>query len=100
LNKKHMELSKKDLQKIKKILRQHDVNRADLFGSYARGDANKRSDIDILIELEDGTQNIYELKSRLRQFIRDNLNRDVDLAREKYLKPYIKGKILKEVYYV
>ncbi|NCP17191.1 hypothetical protein GW853_01455, partial [Candidatus Kuenenbacteria bacterium] len=52
------------------------------------------------IELEDGTQNIYELKSRLRQFIRDNLNRDVDLAREKYLKPYIKGKILKEVYYV
>ncbi|PIZ94989.1 MAG: hypothetical protein COX80_05205, partial [Candidatus Magasanikbacteria bacterium CG_4_10_14_0_2_um_filter_33_14] len=39
-----MKLSKQDLQKIKKILRQHDVNRADLFGSYARGDANKRSD--------------------------------------------------------
>lgn len=71
-----------------------------MFGSFLSGNNTENSDIDILIELEEGTQNIYELKSHLRQFIRDNLNRDVDLAREKYLKPYIKGKILKEVYYV
>ncbi|PIP75449.1 hypothetical protein COU24_00875 [Candidatus Kuenenbacteria bacterium CG10_big_fil_rev_8_21_14_0_10_39_14] len=89
------------LKQNKKNFREnYRITKLGLFGSFLSGNNTENSDIDILIELEDGTQNIYELKSRLRQFIRDNLNRDVDLAREKYLKPYIKGKILKEVYYV
>ena len=36
--------------KIKPILKRHDVKRAAVFGSYARGDQKKKSDIDILIE--------------------------------------------------
>jgi len=36
--------------KIKPILKRHNVKRAAVFGSYARGDQKKKSDIDILIE--------------------------------------------------
>jgi uncharacterized protein len=76
------------------------VTKLGLFGSFVHENSTKDSDIDILIELEDGTKDIFELKNNLRQYIKDNLNRDVDLAREKYLKPYIKEKILKEALYV
>ncbi|MBI2436704.1 MAG: nucleotidyltransferase domain-containing protein, partial [Candidatus Magasanikbacteria bacterium] len=41
-----MKLTKKELQTIRKILKQHEVKRAELFGSYARGEAHKRSDVD------------------------------------------------------
>ena len=36
-------------KKITPILKSHDVKKAGFFGSFARGDYNKKSDIDILI---------------------------------------------------
>ena len=42
-----------DIEQIKKIatpiLKRHDTEFAGIFGSYARGEANKESDIDILV---------------------------------------------------
>lgn len=35
---------------VRPLLKQHGLHSALLFGSYARGDANERSDIDLLIE--------------------------------------------------
>ena len=43
-------------RKIVPLLKQEGIKKAGIFGSYARGEAKKNSDIDILIELEDGTQ--------------------------------------------
>ncbi|KKS39968.1 hypothetical protein A3H03_01940 [Candidatus Kuenenbacteria bacterium RIFCSPLOWO2_12_FULL_42_13] len=76
------------------------VTKLGLFGSFARGTNTEDSDIDLIIELEEDTKDIYDLKNNLRQFVRENLGRNVDLTREKYLKPYAKEKILKEVIYV
>lgn len=76
------------------------VTKLGLFGSFLYGQNTKDSDIDLVIELEDNTQNIYDLKKDLKRFIKKNLGRDVDLVREKYLKPYAKEKILKEAIYV
>ena len=36
--------------KIIRVLRKHDVAKAGIFGSYARGEQKKNSDIDILIQ--------------------------------------------------
>jgi len=94
-----MKLSKQDLQKIKKILRQHDVNRADLFGSYARGDANKRSDIDILIEFNNkNTKSLLDIVA-LKLDLEDNLKKKCDIVTKRGLhyriRPYVKKDLIK-----
>ena len=71
-----------------------------LFGSFARGEASKESDVDILIELQNDVENIYDLKYELKEFLSKNFHRKVDIAREKYLKPYAKDIILKDALYV
>ena len=75
------------------------IIRIGLFGSYARGDQNVNSDIDLLIEFEDNTQDLYDLKLQLKDFFQKNLGIEIDICREKYIKPRIKKSILKETVY-
>jgi len=76
------------------------VTKVALFGSFAKGKQTKNSDIDLLIELENNITNVHDIKTSLKDYLTKNLKRDVDLAREKYLKPYAKKHILKEALYV
>lgn len=75
------------------------IVRIGLFGSYARGEQNPSSDIDLLVEFEENTQDLYELKIQLKEFFRLHLGVDADICREKYIKPRIKNSILKEAVY-
>jgi hypothetical protein len=75
------------------------IVRIGLFGSYARGEQNINSDIDLLVEFEDNTQDLYELKIQLKDFFKKNIGIEVDICREKYIKPRIKNSILKETVY-
>lgn len=84
----------------KLLLEKYHVTKIGLFGSFARNEQHENSDVDLLIELEDGTQNIYDLKNSLKQFLSLAFNRSVDVAREKYLKPYAREQILKDALYV
>lgn len=70
-----------------------------VFGSFARNEQDINSDIDLIIEFENNTDNIFEIKNELRQYFKDHFKRDVDIAREKYLKPRIKKEIAKETVY-
>ena len=70
-----------------------------LFGSFVRGEQTHKSDIDILIELEKGTENIHELKKDLSRFLAHSFGRPVDIARGKYLKPYARDEILSNTVY-
>lgn len=79
---------------------QYHIIRIGLFGSYARNEQTVLSDIDLVVEFEENTQNLYDLKRALKEYIREKLNIEVDIAREKYLKPRYKKSILKETYYV
>lgn len=76
------------------------ITKIGLFGSFARNEQTDSSDIDILFELEDGTTSVYDLKQDLRNYLSDALHRSVDLAREKYLKPYALEQIKKDAVYV
>ena len=71
-----------------------------LIGSFARDEQNEKSDIDLLVEFEPGTENIFDVKIKFKHFLKSNFGRDVDICREKYIKPFIKDYILKEVIYV
>jgi predicted nucleotidyltransferase len=76
------------------------ITKLGLFGSYVRSDAKENSDIDILVELENGLINIHDKKSDFKNTLEKYFNLKVDIAREKYLKPLAKKEILSEVEYV
>jgi predicted nucleotidyltransferase len=90
----------KFLGQNKKLFRdRYHIIRIGVFGSYARGDQNPDSDIDLLVEFEDGTENLYELKLQIKDFFQNQLGLEVDICREKYIKPRLKNTILKETVY-
>ena len=70
-----------------------------LFGSFARDENHGESDVDLLVEFEEDTHNLFDLKQEIKSYIKKELGLDVDLAREKYLKPRYKEAILKETLY-
>ena len=88
------------LAQNKKLLRdKYHIVRIGLFGSYARSEQNLDSDIDLLVEFEDNTQELYDLKLQIKDFFKTSLGIEVDICREKYIKARIKSAILKETVY-
>jgi hypothetical protein len=84
----------------KKILQeQYSVEKIALFGSFARNELTRKSDIDLLITLKKNTPDIYEVKQGLRDFFGKHFHCNVDIASEKYLKPYIREEVLREAQY-
>ena len=65
-----------------------------LFGSRARGEATKKSDIDILIKFK-GRKSLLDL-SGLKIELEEKLNKKVDLVTYKYIDYRIKNQILEE----
>jgi len=80
--------------------RQYQVAKIGLFGSHARGEETADSDIDIILEFLPQTDYLTELKSLLKVLIMKEFGKNVDICREKYLKPYYRNQILKSAIYV
>jgi len=70
-----------------------------VFGSFARGEQNELSDIDLIVEFEKNTPDLYAIKQRLKNEIQSRFNLPVDICREKYIKPVFRQQILSEVKY-
>ncbi len=79
---------------------QFHIEKIGIFGSFARNEQNPDSDIDILIEMENNVSNVYDLKWNLREFLKSQFQRDVDICNSKHIKPYAKDYILKDAIYV
>ena len=79
---------------------QFHIEKIGIFGSFARNEQNPDSDIDILIEMENNVSNVYDLKWNLREFLKNQFQRDVDICNSKHIKPYAKDYILKNAIYV
>ena len=71
-----------------------------LFGSLARGEQTQQSDIDIIVEFQPNTAELYELKAKLKKEIQEEFNLPVDICRLKYIKPIFLGSIQNEARYV
>ncbi|MEI7619956.1 MAG: nucleotidyltransferase domain-containing protein [Candidatus Falkowbacteria bacterium] len=65
------------IKKINPILIKHQIKRASIFGSFARGEENKDSDIDLLIEL--GRVGGLMAMGRLKMDLEDALKIKVDI---------------------
>jgi predicted nucleotidyltransferase len=95
-------MTKEDIKKVliknKRILKKYKVNKIGIFGSFATGKMKKKSDVDLLVEFEDMIDlfDFVHLNDEIQQILKNR----VDLVTPDTIKPYIKGKILKEVEWV
>jgi len=95
----------KSLGTINEILSKHRSDLADkykvkeigIFGSHARGDQRKTSDLDVLVEFSEPIG--WEFVD-LKEFLGSILNMKVDLVTVGALKPMLKDRILHEVVYL
>lgn len=60
------------------ILKRHSVKRASIFGSFAKGTAKAKSDIDFLIEYKEKNKSLFDLVD-LKSDLEDSLKRKVDI---------------------
>lgn len=74
------------------------VKQLGLFGSFVRGQAGRRSDIDILVSFRRDID-LFEFLDR-KDFLQKRLDHKVDLVMESALKPAIGKRICAEVEYV
>ena len=65
-----------------------------IFGSAARGEADERSDVDVLVDMEPG-RSLLDMGGLLMD-LRELLGRDVDVVTEPSLHWYIRDRILRE----
>ncbi len=87
-------LSEDFRQKIIVTLRRHDVVHAALFGSFARDKAERKSDVDLLVQFrgEKGLLDLVALKLELET----TLNRNVDVVTYRALDSRIRDQVLEE----
>ena len=87
----------RNLEKIKPIvlivLKKYKIKKASIFGSYARGEENKNSDIDILVEPREGMG--LEFVGMALE-LEDKLGRKVDLVTYKSISHYLRKYILED----
>ena len=86
----------KTLAKNKPTLAKMGVRKVGLFGSFKRGEARRKSDIDILVVMEKPTFDSY---MEVKFYLEDLFGRKVDLVMEETIKPRLRAYILNEVEY-
>jgi predicted nucleotidyltransferase len=85
----------------KRYLREkYRINYIALIGSFARNEQTPASDIDLVIDLEENTPHIFELKRSVKDELEKHFGRPVDLASKRYLKPYYRNQILRDAIHV
>lgn len=90
-----MELDALTIQKIKSFFKDKPVKKVYVFGSFARGEAQVNSDIDLYLELD------YQQHTGLAFYgwfeqLKDLLNLEVDIVTTNSASPYIKPFIEKD----
>ena len=90
-----MDSDTKIFQKIRSFFKDKPVKKVYVFGSFARGEANANSDLDLYLELD------YQQNTGLAFYgwfdqLKELLNLDVDLVTTNSASPYIKPFIEKD----
>jgi predicted nucleotidyltransferase len=87
-----------EIEKIKKkivpVLKEFKVTKAGLFGSYARGEQKKNSDVDILVEIDNSYSllRVIDLKLKLEKAVK----KKVDLVEYALIRKEIKNNVLND----
>ena len=82
------------LKRRKRQLKKFGVSSLSIFGSVARDEARKNSDIDILVDFEKPI-GLFEF-ARLQMYLEETLGRKVDLVTPEALRKELREDILRE----
>jgi len=81
-------------KKVVPLLKKYGVVRAGIFGSYARGEQTKKSDVDLLVKTRKGTSLIDFIG--IKHAAEEVLGKRVDMVEYTALKKMIKDRILND----
>lgn len=87
-------------QNKERFIKEYNLKKIGIFGSYARNENNENSDIDVIVEFQDNTTDLSEKKYGIRKELQSKFKIPVDICREKYIKPIFKQQIISEAIYV
>ncbi|MCX6349285.1 MAG: nucleotidyltransferase family protein [Candidatus Aureabacteria bacterium] len=91
---KLLEVVRARREEILRLAARHGARNVRVFGSAARGDADERSDIDLLVEMEPDRSLLDH--AALWIDLQKLLNRRVDVVSERGIKPRIRNRVLRE----
>ena len=80
------------------LKRQFHVEKVGVFGSYARGDQKKRSDVDFLVTFDKPVS--YFTLGGLYAYLKEIVGTDVDVVPREDLRPEFREHVLNEVVYL
>ncbi|HLD63349.1 MAG TPA: nucleotidyltransferase family protein [Candidatus Peribacteraceae bacterium] len=83
------------MKRVVPILKSHGIVRAGLFGSAARGELRRGSDIDLLIDTN-GKLGLFKVIG-LKQELEKRLERGVDLVEYRALKPALRKNVMRDL---
>ena len=86
------ELLERHRDDIVRIAAEHGGRNVRVFGSRARGEGGKASDLDVLVELEAG-RTLLDLV-RLKRQLEELTHGEVDVVTEDAISPYLRDEIL------
>ncbi|MEA2042243.1 MAG: nucleotidyltransferase domain-containing protein [Bacteroidota bacterium] len=78
---------------------QFNILQIGVFGSYARNEHTENSDIDIIIDMPKGTENIFEKRLMLKELLSNHFSKHVDVCHQRAIKPIFREMILKDAIY-
>ena len=81
-------------EEILYIARPHGALSVRIFGSYARGEEQPSSDIDLIVEMEPG-RSLLDIIS-IKKEVEDLVGKKVDVVTEAALSPYLRDEVLQE----
>ena len=87
-------LSNNLFKKLSTILEKHGAKKISIFGSYARGEETKTSDLDVIVEFYN-KKSLFDIVG-IEQELSEALGIKVDLLTEKSISPYLIDRIKKE----
>jgi predicted nucleotidyltransferase len=77
-----------------KIMKRYKAKEIELFGSIVRGEQSETSDIDILVDFEEGAD-LFDLTG-LAIFLEEELGRKVDVVPKRALREELRQSVLRE----
>ncbi|MBP9995524.1 MAG: nucleotidyltransferase domain-containing protein [bacterium] len=81
-------MNEKMLKTIREFFKTQPIEKAWIFGSYARGEETPESDVDILVVFDEKAQISLLGHCRIKNSLEKILNKEVDLIEDGCLKPW------------
>ena len=88
------DLHQLERDRILEVAARHGARNVRVFGSFARGEADERSDLDLLVDLDQG-RSLMDLGGLLMD-LQETLGVRVDISTERMLRPEIRKRVLSE----